>query len=277
MDLAGYKPTLSEVAALFGKSSRWISDLRAKGDLPGDGATLAEFVAAWTSANAVAGKGKTIDQHKARLAAEKADEAAMRNAERRRELLPRVEVALAVPNTWTARAYPDGEKHSINPAGVVYSRAPEIMDAFTRGATIRPVAGSQFLWIPTRNVPRARARSTMGVRGLDGQIRQRRYRGGSISPEECESRFNTDFVMRKGRAGRLLAYMDLLAGRARRGGSAFRPVTARRQAQGRVAKLTLMFVLTRSVTMPKLFDLDASAGRWAVRYEQALDRRLAQS
>ncbi len=96
MDLAGYKPTLNEVAALFGKSSRWISDLRAKGELPGDGATLAEFVAAWTSINAASGKGKSLDQHKARLAAEKADEAAMKNAERRRELLPRVEVALAV-------------------------------------------------------------------------------------------------------------------------------------------------------------------------------------
>lgn len=182
-----------------------------------------------------------------------------------------------LPNTWTARAYPNGEKNSINPAGVVYSRAPEIMDAFTRGATIRPVAGSDFLWIPTKNVPRARARSSMGIQGPDGKIRQRRYRAGSISPEECESRFNTDFVMRKGRAGRLLAFMDLLAGRTRRGGSAFRPVTARRQAQGREAKLTLMFVLTRSVTMPKLFDLDASAGRWAVRYETAFDRRLAQS
>lgn len=96
MDLAGYRPTLTEVAALFDKSSRWISDLRAKGDLPGDGATLAEFVAAWTSANAIAGKGKAIDQHKARLAAEKADEAAMRNAERRRELLPSALVNLAV-------------------------------------------------------------------------------------------------------------------------------------------------------------------------------------
>lgn len=96
MDLAGYRPTLNEVAALFGKSSRWISDLRAKGELPGDGATLAEFVAAWTSASAVVGKGKTIDQHKMRLAAEKADEAAMKNAEKRRELLPRVEVTLAV-------------------------------------------------------------------------------------------------------------------------------------------------------------------------------------
>lgn len=101
MDLAGYKPTLGEVAALFGKSSRWISDLRAKGDLPGDGATLAEFVAAWTSANAAGGKGKSLDQHKARLAAEKADEAAMKNAERRRELLPAVLVNLAVQGAFS--------------------------------------------------------------------------------------------------------------------------------------------------------------------------------
>ncbi len=182
-----------------------------------------------------------------------------------------------LPNTWTARSYPDGEKNSINPAGVVYSRAPEIMDAFTRGATIRPVAGSKFLWIPTNNVPRGRARMGRFSRNAEGQMRPLRHKAGAISPEECESRFNTDFVVRKGRAGRLLAYMDLLAGRARRNGSALRPVTARRQAQGRVAKLTLMFVLTRSVTMPKLFDLDASAGRWAIRYEQALDRRLGQS
>ncbi len=101
MDLAGYTPTLNEVAALFGKSSRWISDLRAKGELPGDGATLAEFVAAWTSINAAGGKGKSLDQHKARLAAEKADEAAMKNAERRRELLPSALVNLAVQGAFS--------------------------------------------------------------------------------------------------------------------------------------------------------------------------------
>ncbi len=101
MDLAGYTPTLNEVASLFGKSSRWISDLRAKGELPGDGATLAEFVAAWTSINAAGGKGKSLDQHKARLAAEKADEAAMKNAERRRELLPSALVNLAVQGAFS--------------------------------------------------------------------------------------------------------------------------------------------------------------------------------
>lgn len=99
MDLAGYRPTLTEVAALFGKSSRWISDLRASGEMPADGASLADFVAAWGSycgAKAGGAGGKSIDMHKARLAAEKADEAAMKNAQRRRELLPRVAVSLAV-------------------------------------------------------------------------------------------------------------------------------------------------------------------------------------
>ena len=99
MDLAGYRPTLNEVAALFGKSSRWISDLRASGEMPADGATVADFVAAWGSycgARAGGAGGKSIDMHKARLAAEKADEAAMKNAQRRGEMLPRTVVTLAV-------------------------------------------------------------------------------------------------------------------------------------------------------------------------------------
>jgi hypothetical protein len=100
MDLAGYRPTLSEVAALFGKSSRWISDLRAKGELPGDGGSLGEFVAAWTSLSAGSSGGKSIDQHKARLAAAKADQAEMKNAQTRSELLPRTLVTLAVQSAF---------------------------------------------------------------------------------------------------------------------------------------------------------------------------------
>lgn len=92
MDLAGYRPTLSEVAALFGKSSRWISDLRAKGDLPNDGGTLGEFVAAWAKLQA----GKTADEHKVRLARAKADQAEIKTAQMRGELLEAPAVNRAV-------------------------------------------------------------------------------------------------------------------------------------------------------------------------------------
>ncbi|MEE2915625.1 MAG: hypothetical protein VYB32_00955 [Pseudomonadota bacterium] len=101
MDLVGYRPTLSEVASLFGKSSRWISDLRAKGELPGDGATLAEFVAAWTSvAAAPAGKLKPIDAAKARREAAKAEREEILTAQLKNELLPRTLVTAAVQSAF---------------------------------------------------------------------------------------------------------------------------------------------------------------------------------
>ena len=99
MDLAGYRPTLSEVAALFGKSSRWISDLRAKGEMPPDGATLGEFLAAWGSLSAAGGggiKGKPIDLAKARSANAKADQDEIKTAALKGAFLPRDGVIDAV-------------------------------------------------------------------------------------------------------------------------------------------------------------------------------------
>jgi hypothetical protein len=99
MDLAGYKPTLNEVAGLFGKSSRWVSDLRAKGELPGDGATLGEFVAAWTSLSVVqvgGVKGKPIDVAKARSAMAKAERDEIETAALKGDYLPRPAVTAAV-------------------------------------------------------------------------------------------------------------------------------------------------------------------------------------
>lgn len=199
-----------------------------------------------------------------------ATSAMRRTAEQTRDRLRRQTTSAGLgsrlPNTWTARAYPAGAKNSINPAGLVYSRAPDIMDAFTRGATIRPIGGDNYLWIPTKNVPRARSRSSAWQRvgGPDGS-RPRRLRAGALTPEECESRFNTDFVVKKGRAGRRLAFMDLVRARSGRG---VRGATAGRRRQGREPKLTLMFVLTKTAKMPKLFDLDKEAQAWAADFER---------
>ncbi len=104
MDLAGYRPTLNEVAALFGKSSRWISDLRAKGEMPGDGATLGEFIAAWGSLSAGAGgagpKGKAIDNAKARSATAKAEQDEIKTAVLKGAYLPRAGVTIAVQSAF---------------------------------------------------------------------------------------------------------------------------------------------------------------------------------
>ncbi|WP_334182062.1 terminase [Novosphingobium sp.] len=85
------EPTRPQLAALFGCSSRWIGELRSKGDLPPDGASLLENIEAWAQAKYGVSEDDdpdTLDkeQQQARLAKEQADAKAMDNAERRGEL-----------------------------------------------------------------------------------------------------------------------------------------------------------------------------------------------
>jgi hypothetical protein len=165
-------------------------------------------------------------------------------------------------NTWRDRVYPE-KRESMTPTGYIWSNAPDIVDSFVRGATIRPVAGGKYLWIPTENVPRARGR--VNRRGMN-------IKGGAMSPEEVENMFNTDFTIRPGRAGTLLAFIDVV--RALNGRSV-RKATSGRARQGRFAKPVLMFVLRHTVRLPKLLDLKAPADRWADAFVAAFERRLA--
>jgi hypothetical protein len=165
-------------------------------------------------------------------------------------------------NTWRDRVYPE-QRESMTPTGYIWSNAPDIIDSFLRGATIRPVGGAKYLWIPTKNVPLVRAR--VNSRG-------RNIKGGAMSPPEVESMFNADFQIRKGRAGTLLAFIDVVRAKNMR---AFRRATKGRAAQGRTAKPVLMFVLRRTVRLPKLLDLQGPAQRWESRFADAFSRRMA--
>lgn len=164
-------------------------------------------------------------------------------------------------NSWRGETYP-GSKDSIVPAGFIWSKAPAIIEAFARGATIRPVNGSTYLWIPTSNVPKARARVSRKGQNL---------RGGAMTPDEVENRFNTDFDYVPGKNGTILAFIDVVRSRNMK---TYRPATARRLQQGRASKPVLMFVLRKTVQMPQLLDLDGPANRWADRFDTAFSRRL---
>ena len=51
-------------------------------------------------------------------------------------------------NAWRSKTYPRGQ--SLGAAGLVWSKVPAIVNAFTEGALIRPKGGGKFLAIPTK-------------------------------------------------------------------------------------------------------------------------------
>lgn len=51
-------------------------------------------------------------------------------------------------NTWRLAVYPTNPRPTLRPAAEVLSRAPLIIDAFDRGAVIRPRGGGRFLAVP---------------------------------------------------------------------------------------------------------------------------------
>ncbi|KQM65790.1 hypothetical protein ASE75_06045 [Sphingomonas sp. Leaf17] len=164
-------------------------------------------------------------------------------------------------NTWRDRVYPE-QRESMNPSGYIWSNAPEIITSFVEGATIRPVNGAKYLWIPTKNVPTSRGRTS---------TRGKRIKGGRMSPEELENHFNADLTVRKGRAGTVLAFMDVVAARNAR---SLRRVTKGRLRQGRKAEPVLMYVLRKTVTMPRILDLRGPAGRWEASFLEDFNRRM---
>ena len=95
IDLA--EPTRPQLAALLGCSSRWIGELRSKGELPDDGASWAENLEMWIARLTPSGPtdGLDLDRERARLAKEQADAKEMDNAERRNELVSRPDITLA--------------------------------------------------------------------------------------------------------------------------------------------------------------------------------------
>lgn len=153
-------------------------------------------------------------------------------------------------NTWQGKVFPQG-RNSLDPSAYVWSKAPRIILAFGQGATIVPVNGSQRLAIPTENVPRNGRRL--------------------MTPVEVEAAFNQDLIVRPGRKGSLLAFVNVIPALNKRG---FRKATPRRLASGRDVKLVLMFVLVRSVFLAKRFDIQAAAEKVGARVPEFLANRM---
>lgn len=163
-----------------------------------------------------------------------------------------------LPKTIRTKLYPSSGV-SLGAAGLVFSKAPQILRGFEEGATIRSKDGL-FLAIPTPAAPK---------RGVGGK---------RISPSNFpEHRFGPlRFVPRPGKFS-LLVVDAQRARRGKRGGFTRATVRKATRTRGEVVALSglttvPMFILVPQVRLKKRLDLARVGARW----HRALPRLIVQ-
>ncbi len=142
-----------------------------------------------------------------------------------------------LPRTWRSKFY---RNQGINAAGVVFSKAPHIVQAFEEGKPIR-AQGRRWLAVPTDRAPK------------QGIGRKR------ISPETWpEHRFGPLAFVKVNRNLAVLVATGLRRSRSKkpRLNRKFRRLTARQLERGRRGRTAIMFILTREVRLKKRLNVD---------------------
>ncbi len=154
-------------------------------------------------------------------------------------------------NTWRSMVFPEG-RASINAAGFVFSKAPNIVGVYAHGAIIKSSKGF-FLAIPTA----AAGKYAMGKK---------------ITPASWERVHGQRlrFIYRRG-AVSLLVADNMRARTGKRGGFAQASATAIRTGRGLTT--TIMFLLVPQVTIKKRFDIGSAEKKW----NEALPRLVVQN
>jgi len=154
-------------------------------------------------------------------------------------------------NTWRGKTYPQSDV-SIDAAAFVWSKAPNLVDAFDRGVTIRSKSGF-WLAIPT---PAA------GVKGLSANGAMQR-----ITPGGWERRtgMRLRFVFRRPGPSFLVADNARLSKKG-----LAKPNIGRRRGGGPYTRLTgrstvVIFILVPQVSLSKRLNIESVARRWGER------------
>lgn len=146
--------------------------------------------------------------------------------------------------TWQSRVYPRGD--SKDAAGIVYSKAPQIIAGFDKGALITVKGKGKYLAIPTENVP-------PGSRGR--RLTPSNWPAGRLG--------ELDFV--PGRHGTAFMVAHVVSSYADGGmGSfkGFKKATRGRVKKGRQVETVVMFILVPAVKLKKLLNVKGEADKW---------------
>lgn len=143
--------------------------------------------------------------------------------------------------TWRGEVYPKGQQ-SVNAAGYVWSKAPQIISAFAEGVTIRSKHG-RFLAIPTQYV-----------------IRRQNKR---LTPADfAEAGIPLRYVPPQGARHVGLLVVDNFRVTSKGKARVASPTALK---TGRGLTTIVMFILIPQASLKKRFDIDSAAGKWVDR------------
>ena len=143
--------------------------------------------------------------------------------------------------TWRGEVYPKGQQ-SVNAAGYVWSKAPQIISAFAEGVTIRSKHG-RFLAIPTQYV-----------------IHRQNKR---LTPADfAEAGIPLRYVPPQGARHVGLLVVDNFRVTSKGKARVASPTVLK---TGRGLATIVMFILIPQSSLKKRFDIDSAAGKWVDR------------
>lgn len=157
-------------------------------------------------------------------------------------------------NTWRSRVY---DNKGYNPTGLVYTRAPKIIEAFDKGVLIKPRAGGVWLAIPTATAPK---------RGTDGK---------KLMPLNFpEAKLGKlEFIYRQ-KGPSFLVVHNVRASHNRKTGQlrGFRKASDAALRTGKGLSSAIMFILIRQVKLEKRLDVASAAKIWGEKLPNLIDK-----
>ena len=170
--------------------------------------------------------------------------------------------------TIRSQVYPSSQP-SIDAAAQIWTKAPKIIDAYARGATIRPANGWRYLWIPTDEVPKTRNGSRLGPAAVEGRFNRDLV---IIHPKNWRMRTSTTAV---GRGVAYAGFSGLVTRKATgrwKNASANQSTPGHRSYRETTRQFVVMFTLVPLVKVSKRLDLDALAREAEARFPGTLSK-----
>ena len=168
--------------------------------------------------------------------------------------------ARGIANAWRSMIFPRSGQ-SLRPAGLVFTKVPNVIDAFERGALIRAKGGGKFLAIPT-GFNAARGRRGRGEKGMRVTPAQMVASGQAfLRPFKSGRGFVWCLPLRQGEQTGRRRRTRLVAGGVTEVGTANRK-GREAWARGLLEQgMVPMFLLLSQVTLAKRLDVRGAAER----------------